>query len=322
MITTVTSPNHYERLGLSPDAGEEEIARAFAVAMSPLMPRTVRDLAEIAIAFETLRDPAKRRAYDAAIAPPPEPEPEPAPAAMFPREGWPFIASARIRSAELPAIDTLPRRAPNAEPGPPPPRFEEPLRQLVPERFERAEHAAAEWKRPLVAIGGLFLGVAVIGAGLGWYASRGIAPAQAEQAVMFPLPRAEKPPIERPPTPAPATAKHRSGTIEAPARSRRAPEAAQAVERVQQRAQDVPDIPSEQVAALASGAMEAPAAMPLPDSVVARTIGRIGYACGEVASTTAVDGASGVFKVTCTSGDSYRASPVRGRYHFKRWTGD
>jgi hypothetical protein len=67
--------------------------------------------------------------------------------------------------------------------------------------------------------------------------------------------------------------------------------------------------------------MEAPAAMPLPDSVVARTIGRIGYACGEVASTTAVDGAPGVFKITCTSGHSYRAAPVRGRYHFKRWSG-
>jgi hypothetical protein len=322
MVSTITSLNHYERLGLSPDASEEEIARAFAVAMSPLMPRTVRDLAEIAIAFETLRDPAKRRAYDAAIAPPPEREPEPAPAAMFPRDGWPFIASARIRSAELPAIDTLPRRAPKAEPGPPPPRFEEPLRPLVVERFELAQPAAAEWKRPLVVIGGLFLGVAVIGAGLGWYASRGIAPAQAEQAVMFPLPKAATPPVEQPPAPAPARAEHRSRMMEAPARPRRARAPAKAVEQVQQRAQDVPDIPSEQIAALASAAAEGSAAMPLPDSVVARTIGRIGYACGEVASTTAIDGTPGAFKVTCTSGDSYRASPVRGRYHFKRWKGD
>jgi hypothetical protein len=53
--------------------------------------------------------------------------------------------------------------------------------------------------------------------------------------------------------------------------------------------------------------------------VIARTIGRIGYACGQVAATAAIEGeAPGVFKVTCTSGQSYRAVPVRGRYRFKR----
>jgi hypothetical protein len=60
------------------------------------------------------------------------------------------------------------------------------------------------------------------------------------------------------------------------------------------------------------------AKMPLPNSVIARTIGRIGYACGEVASTTAVEGQAGVFDVTCTSGHSYRAAPVHGRYRFRR----
>jgi septal ring-binding cell division protein DamX len=61
----------------------------------------------------------------------------------------------------------------------------------------------------------------------------------------------------------------------------------------------------------------ASAKMPLPNSVVARTIGRIGYPCGQVASTAALD-RTGVFKVTCTSGHSYRAAPVNGRYRFKR----
>jgi hypothetical protein len=60
-------------------------------------------------------------------------------------------------------------------------------------------------------------------------------------------------------------------------------------------------------------------ALPLPDRTIARTIERIGYACGQVASTSAVDGASGVFKVTCTSGQAYQARPVGGRYHFRRW---
>jgi hypothetical protein len=57
--------------------------------------------------------------------------------------------------------------------------------------------------------------------------------------------------------------------------------------------------------------------MPLPNAVVARTIERIGYSCGEVASTSPMGG-DGVFKVTCTSGQSYRAAPVHGRYRFKR----
>jgi hypothetical protein len=61
------------------------------------------------------------------------------------------------------------------------------------------------------------------------------------------------------------------------------------------------------------------ARLPLSERTVARTIGRIGYACGSVASITSVEGGTGVFKVTCTSGHSYQARPVRGRYHFRRW---
>src|SRR5439155_19618607 len=73
-----------------------------------------------------------------------------------------------------------------------------------------------------------------------------------------------------------------------------------------------------------AGAQAAPigaeaAHLPLANAVIARTIGRIGYACGQVAETVAIDGeAPGVFKVTCTSGQSYRAAPVGGRYRFKR----
>jgi hypothetical protein len=61
------------------------------------------------------------------------------------------------------------------------------------------------------------------------------------------------------------------------------------------------------------------AKLPLPNATVARTIERIGYACGEVVSTSAAEGgAPGVFKVTCSSGDSYQATPLHGRYHFRR----
>jgi hypothetical protein len=89
----------------------------------------------------------------------------------------------------------------------------------------------------------------------------------------------------------------------------------------EQRAEDVPEITTEQVAALTSQAEEPSASMPLSNAVIARTIRRIGYSCGEVASTSAVEGTAGAFKITCSSGQSYRAAPVRGRYHFRRWDG-
>ena len=72
-------------------------------------------------------------------------------------------------------------------------------------------------------------------------------------------------------------------------------------------------------AATAAEAAARPAKLPLSGRTIARTIGRIGYACGSVASITEVDGSAGMFKVTCASGDSYQARPVRGRYHFRRW---
>jgi hypothetical protein len=81
--------------------------------------------------------------------------------------------------------------------------------------------------------------------------------------------------------------------------------------------------PSETVAAdplapAPEGAEISAAKMPLPGNVVARTIRRIGYRCDQVASTTPIADGPGAFLVTCSSGDSYRASPVRGRYHFRR----
>jgi hypothetical protein len=67
----------------------------------------------------------------------------------------------------------------------------------------------------------------------------------------------------------------------------------------------------------ATDAQPVAASLPLPDAVVARTIERIGYSCGKV--TGAVAGASpGVYQVTCSSGDTYQATPVHGRYRFRR----
>jgi hypothetical protein len=83
------------------------------------------------------------------------------------------------------------------------------------------------------------------------------------------------------------------------------------------------EIAAELAAADSAPVAATPAKLPLSNATVAGTIGRIGYACGQVASTTAVEGgAPGVFKVTCTSGDSYRAAPAGGRYRFRRWGGN
>ena len=337
MLSTVASkPNHYERLGLEPDAGEEEIERAFAREMSAFRPHSVADMTEIALAFKTLRDPARRRAYDASIAPPPEPEAEPEPQAkpaMFPREGWPFIASARVSSADFPAIDSVARGggAPPAEPvvasrqpradvqAAPAERrlFERP--QLLEEHIREDEDKGGRG-RTAVTLGALFGGVAVLGAALGLYASRGIDPAQAQDVATVTLPEGSQAAAPDPVVAMPAQeASEPKAAPRRAAKPRRVASAPEPAEVEEQRAEDVPDIPSEQIAALTSEAASVPAALPLPNSVVARTIERIGYPCGTVASTSNVDGADGVFKVTCTSGAAYKATPVRGRYHFRRW---
>jgi hypothetical protein len=74
-------------------------------------------------------------------------------------------------------------------------------------------------------------------------------------------------------------------------------------------------------AAPAEAAPVVAASLPLPKPVIARTIEKIGYRCGSVTSATAVDAAAGVFTINCSSGQTYRASPVGGRYHFKRVKG-
>src|SRR5205823_3143179 len=66
MISAVKSrPNHYEVLGLAPTASADEVAAAFARELS--RPRAFGGIAEVSIAYATLRHPDKRAAYDAAL---------------------------------------------------------------------------------------------------------------------------------------------------------------------------------------------------------------------------------------------------------------
>ena len=392
MDSTVKSrPNHYEVLGLSPSASSEQIKAAFAGKMSMFGVHPLAAGTQICAAYETLRDPAKRRAYDRSIGLLPEPQPrtwsiaapqwsgkplfglDPAfrtrpptlgslplaprsPAAEphpEPRTA-PFIAAA-LRDLAAPGMyeppsptaQPEPVRPPEAEaePAPQPQRREEraspPMEAGLPHDLE-AEDGAIDWRRPALAAGGLVLAVVVFGAWAGWESGNDVAAAQPEEAVTLAVP----PPKETDAAPAALAAPAAPAPIEAQARRQPAPQAAIANEPAERRpmpeeltlseeralAGQAEALESEQgqpaQAAAPPAPAEAPPAavaaakLPLPNSVVARTIHRIGYSCGEVASTAAMEGgAPGVFKVTCTSGHSYRAQPVRGRYHFRRLAG-
>jgi hypothetical protein len=196
------------------------------------------------------------------------------------------------------------------------------------------EDGPIAWRRAVAAAGALVAAVVLLGAWAGWQTGNDIESSPLEPAMTAMLPPAKPLPAITAPPPGPDPS-----MVEAlPARPKRAAAAAPRAERAASPPQPVAteeplpaDSQSEQIDAseIATGqaVVESPpvevtvaaAKLPLPDSVVARTIERIGYSCGQVASTSPVEGAgSGVYKVTCTSGYSYRAAPVRGRYHFRR----
>ena len=197
-----------------------------------------------------------------------------------------------------------------------------------------ADSGPIDWKRPAAAVGGLIAAVALVGAWAGWKAGNDIDPAPPERAVTVALPQA-KPPSAEPETAAPTVPLQRQRRARATlGRSVRAP-AAEPGLMAEQEAHASPTLrnppevnPAEEFAAeaapvVAASAVAAPlstasaVSAPLSNATIAHTIGRIGYACGRVVSTSAIEGA-GAFKVTCSSGDSYRAAPVRGHYRFKR----
>ena len=323
-----TRPTYYEVLGLTPAASDEEIRKAFAREISPFRPRAIGGLAEISIAYESLRDPARRRAYDSSIGI----EPEPAPPAPRP-EGWHHLGSLHVGAVATPAFAAPPAASPRPEPEavavadvPVRERRPEPearyARRPLPElSLPSVEERPIEWRRPALAVGGLFAGVALLGAGLGWYASRDVEPAKAEAVVTSVAPKPVAPAAEAAKSAVvaePQAERHRPAPPRHSAVPMRQSEPAAQPTAEEQRADEIPDIPTEQVAAQVAPAPEPVAAMPLSNAAIARTIGRIGYSCGSVASTSAVEGEEGVFNVTCTSGDSYRAAPVHGRYRFRR----
>jgi len=185
------------------------------------------------------------------------------------------------------------------------------------------------WGVALTAAGtivGILAAVAIfIGAMAGWWS--GSSAAEPEQV----LPAAAPPKEKAPPSfselwtdPAPYAVRTRSDrgrrTNPAPDRTdRRQLAASEAEAQLIKPPQDVIEpVSADPLAPEEVTAAAVKASMPLPHSTVARTLDRIGYRCGSVASATPVEGASGTYNVTCSSGQSFQAKPVNGRYRFRR----
>ena len=192
-----------------------------------------------------------------------------------------------------------------------------------------------EWKRTGIAVGGLAGAAVLFGALAGWWS--GSDAAQPEQAIR--AEPARQAPEEKLPTIAelwteparpvveePAFQPRRAASArphaERPARPQQQLAASEAERQLIQPPQDLADPPAADRLAPETPVPAVVANMPLPHRTVARTIDRIGYHCGSVASAMPVEGAAGVYKVTCSSGQSFQAKPVNGRYRFRRLAGN
>jgi hypothetical protein len=380
MASTVESrPNHYETLGLAASASEADIARAYSRAIGVFGSRPLADVAQASIAFETLRDPARRRAYDQSLGARPV---QPRIASIGGRAR--FIGVAPDNPVEPLLHATLPPSAPPAAPAsepestneprtaafiaaslrepvaPRPPRISPVEREAQPQPLPRAQVAAGrsvaqpvgerlverarelrladaddapvEWSRTAAIAGGLVAAVVLFGALLGLNASDGeeAQPAQASVTAALPTPKpvpvTTAPVVAAPSVRAADVQQRRTRAAVAPVRTTRNAAAPEPVATESQLSLAAPPPGETRLADLEIGPavadsapVETAAAMPLSNATIARTIERIGYSCGKVASTAPVaGGAPGTYTVTCTSGHSYRAAPVHGRYRFRR----
>src|SRR5690349_10794427 len=178
MVSTLRSrPSHYETLGLTPAATDEEISHAFVRKMSLFGAHPMGGGAQICIAYETLRDPARRREYDRSLGLAPEPVGRQW-AFATPRLQWaPFIAAAAVSDAGAVAPPLEPHVTAPAEPiaqerkptlqrpaGAIEAQIEE-LRTRAPRApLREHEERPMDWKRPVLAVGGFVVAAGLIGA--------------------------------------------------------------------------------------------------------------------------------------------------------------
>ena len=371
-------PDHYATLEVAPSASSDEIVQAFSSQMRSARVRpdiSVIRLAQLSVAYETLRDPEKRRAYDdslglnakPAIAPPiagatllerlnrvADVKPN------FELPARPKVVTQGDAESRVAAFIAASVREPVKRPEPQPPtHFSPPPASSPPAESEARPRAPVTEEAPAIERRRPSIGrrEATLGAGAAGFAIVALAlavpqaanpdriaarAAQPQAALTIPLPAVAadqevavaRPAATTPPAPPSSQAPH---AVPAPTEGTAAPTPLDdqlAAEPLSAQPAEPPavDSPSTQAAADTASVPAADAApadtaqvtaakarLPLPGATIARTIQRIGYGCGSVISTSAVEGADGVFKVTCSSGDSYRAAPVGGRYHFRRW---
>ena len=193
--TVLSRPSHYDTLGLEPTASQAEIERAFAWGVSPFRPRPIGGVAQVSIAYQALRDPERRRAYDKSIGIRPEPKPAPRPlhsgasfriaapvhaSERFGLEGRAALTAERAVGSFIAASLRTPVEVvavPEAEPEPVPVAIAavEPVVVPAPERVPRLpEDEAGETgiNRTALGVGGVVLAVVLAGAWAGLEAGR------------------------------------------------------------------------------------------------------------------------------------------------------
>ncbi len=378
MATAIKSPsNHYDTLEISPSASDAEIARAFALQMRVFKLRPDNPLVHMArlnAAYQTLRDPLKRKAYDSSIGVGRQVEPWTpqdrsaiAPVQWLDRSGESvftvakksedqprsepsrdmrfatFIAESLRQPAKEPEPQVVSEQSPDPAPAYEPEAADKPHLFNALEQIEsdRAQRSAAR-NRAILAASVVGLGVLGIALGVSQFHASPAAEQSPQSAVTVPLPPAT--PADQasaspgaPPQPAPVprpeqqsrtqpTAPVKTPATAAPSGAAQPEESASPNPAPQSSPVESAPAPTEaqpappdatEPAVNAAPVVAAAGKMPLPNATIARTIEHIGYACGQVVSTTPSD-APNVYKITCSSGDSYQATPVRGRYHFRR----
>ena len=350
MVSSVRSrPNHYETLGLGPGASAAQIRDAFARKMSALGWHPAGSTAQICIAYETLRDPARRREYDLSLGIIPRSAPRQWGFAVTPQRWAPFVAAPLPGIVEAaapvpePHVEAEPAEEPRVasfiaaslrdlarpmatEAAPRTPRrddsaLERHIQEVLTARPAEADHAADgrpfDWRKPALGVGGFVLAAGLIGTFAGLSVSDDAESAQAEplaavgRPALKPQAVAHVAAVETEAKPAVSVKPH-AARKKIPSWAE--PQVKPAVQAVA--ADQLAEASTDAVAQDPLAPQPAAAKLPLSDRVVARTIDRIGYDCGEVASTAA-EGGSG-FAIACTSGQTFHARKVRGRYRFSR----
>lgn len=204
--------------------------------------------------------------------------------------------------------------------------------KLEKEKLRHAGGSPSDWRRAALALGGLVVGAGALGTLAGISAQDKAGAAEAQPAARTAHRAIKQDPALLPPpasmsaatgaqqpdwlgeTPA-SRLRTRTPAIRQSHRPKEQTGESSAATRLPANdgAENVPVQPDPQPAQAVA------ADLPVSPRLIARTIERIGYSCGEVSSAEPVEGRErGVYRITCSSGQTYQAAPVQGRYRFRR----